>query len=87
MDMLIVVKNREIIISLKEDSRVLDEIIFCDEHNLTEKLLPKIDELLRKNKLQIADIKKASVFSDSPDSYTTPRIAKTVVNSINWAVR
>jgi len=86
MNILIDIKNGEIKIFLKKKS-ILDEISFHDEHNLTEKLLPKIDKLLERNKLQIADIKKASVTSDSPDSYTTARIAKTVVNSINLAVR
>ena len=85
MNLLIQIKDKNISIMLKKNGKIVDEFSFPDEHNLTEKLLPEIDKLLKKNKLDIKDIEKTSLKSDMDDYFTTQRIAKTVVNSLNWA--
>jgi tRNA A37 threonylcarbamoyladenosine modification protein TsaB len=85
MNLEIKIENKTIKIALKKGKRVIDETTFPDEHNLMEKLLPEIDRLLKRNKLSIADVAKAKVISDTSDSYTTTRIAKTVANAINWS--
>jgi len=54
-------------------------------HDLSEKLLPLIAEILQKNGFTARDVEKAELFSDIKDSYTSYRIAKSVVNSLNWA--
>lgn len=78
------VEGKNIEIMLKKDRKVVDGMLFLDEHDLTEKLLPAIDEILKRNKSEINDVKKARVFSSDPDSYTTSRIARAVANVINW---
>ncbi len=82
-ELLIKIENRKIALILKEKRKVLDESSFLEEHNLTERLLPEIDGLLRKNKLMPKDITKAKVETDLGESYTTNRIAKAVAGALN----
>jgi tRNA A37 threonylcarbamoyladenosine modification protein TsaB len=86
MYLIIDIKNKIINLNLKKQGKIISKISFPDEHNLMEKLLPAIDRLLKKNKLEIKDIKKAQVFSDQADSYTTARIAKAVAGAINFTL-
>lgn len=85
--MLLAIKtiNNEIQLVLKKEGKIVDRALFSDKHNLTEELLPAIERLIAKNKLDRADISKVRVDSDMPDSFTTARIAKIVANAINWA--
>lgn len=78
------IENKIIKIALNKGKKVIDETAFPDEHNLMEKLLPEIDQLLERNKLGITDVARAKVISDTSDSFTTTRIAKAIVNAINW---
>lgn len=86
MEIIIKIENGKVEIILKESQRIIDKAAFFDEHNLTEKLLPEINKILKKNKLEIGEIRKASLNSSVEGSYTTVRIAKTVVDAINWAI-
>lgn len=63
----------------------LDVFDFVEEHQLSEKLLPSIDEMLKKNKLRTDDIEEMSLISDVDESFTTYRIAKSVVNAFNFS--
>lgn len=74
-------------IILKDKKNILDEVSFLEERNLSEKLLPTIDRLLKKNKLQSRDIKDFQVVSDLGENYTTFRIAKTVAQSFLFALK
>ena len=85
MELIINIKDRKVKIILQKEKDVLDEINFDEEYNLSEKLLPCIDEILQKNKLKPEDISKCQVDADIDDSFTTFRIAKTVADSFNWA--
>jgi len=82
MNILIDIKNGEIRLYLKKKDKIVDELSFCDERNLTEKLLPEIDKLLKRNKLDISDVVNSHVDSDQSDSFTSTRIAKTVAQVI-----
>ena len=81
---LIEIENKIIKISLREKNRAVDEISFPDERNLMEKLLPAIDKILTRNDLAPSNIKKAQLKSDLSDNFTSPRIARTVVNVWKW---
>jgi tRNA A37 threonylcarbamoyladenosine modification protein TsaB len=85
MIILIKIENREVKIGLKEGKREVDSIKIIEERSLSERLLPEIDGLIRKNKLKTQDIKEIKVESDQADSFTTTRIAKAVANVWNWA--
>ena len=74
-------------IILKDKKNILDELSFLEERNLSEKLLPTIDKLLKKNKLQPQDIKDFQVVSDLGENYTTYRLAETVAQSFLFALK
>lgn len=72
---------------LLKNNKAIDNLAFAEDYNLSEKLLPAIDELLKKNKLAPKDIKEVKVRTDTPGSFTTSRIAKAVGKSWNFAVK
>jgi hypothetical protein len=82
MDLLIDVNKGNIEISLRKKGRIIDSLSFPDMHNLTEELLPGIDQLLKRNKLDIFDVVRSQVNSDQSDSFTTTRIARVVADVI-----
>ena len=86
MRIIITIKNREVRISLFQGETFLDEIIFTEENNILEKLLPSIDKLLRRNSLDSKKINKIDLKTDLAESYTTYRIAKATADTFNWAV-
>lgn len=84
MNVDIIIKNKQIRLILREKGKKLDEISFPEDHNLSQKLLPAIDNILSRNKLNRKDIKKARLISDIKEPYTSYRIAKAAVNGLNW---
>jgi tRNA A37 threonylcarbamoyladenosine modification protein TsaB len=87
MKILLEIKSGRIIIILKDKRSILEEVSFLEERNLSEKLLPTIDKLLKKNKLQPQDIQDFQVVSDLGENYTTYRLAKTVAEAFKFAVK
>ncbi len=87
MQILLEIKADRIKISLRDKKNILDEVSFLEEKNLAEKLLPTIDKLLKKNKLQPQAIQDFQVKSDLGENFTTFRIAKTVVEAFKFAVK
>lgn len=87
MKILLEIKSGWIKIILQNKKNILDRVSFLEERNLSEKLLPTIDRLLKKNKLQPQDIKDFQVVSDLGENYTTFRIAKTVSQSFLFALK
>jgi tRNA A37 threonylcarbamoyladenosine modification protein TsaB len=79
--------NKEITLLLKDKKNIIDSVDFPEERQLSEKLLPAIDKLIKKNKLSAKDINRIKVKSDLGDNFTTCRIAKTVANTWNWAMK
>lgn len=86
MQIRIKIKNKIVEIILVRGSKIIDTTTFAEEYNLSEKLLPAIDKLLKKNKLTPKDIRKISTVSDTPGSFTTPRIAKAVEKAWNFGI-
>lgn len=84
MEIIVQIKNRQISVILVEKGKKLDELSFPEDHDLSQKLLPAIDKILSRNKLEMKDIKKTRLVSDIKEPYTSYRIAKAAVNSINW---
>lgn len=76
--------KRIIEICLKEGKKILDKISFEEKGDLTEKLLPNIDRLIKKNKFQIKDIKKITTQSDLREPFTSYRILKTLEKTFNF---
>ena len=86
MNIQIKIKDNIISILLMDKNRILDKIVFKEKRNLSEKLLPSVDRLLKKNKIRARDIETMKTEADINDSYTTYRIAETVSKTFNWAV-
>jgi hypothetical protein len=76
-------ENKIIEISLKDGRKVLDSLSFDEKNNLTENLLPSVDELVKRNKLQIKDIQKITTQSDLAEQFTSHRILKTIERTFN----
>jgi tRNA A37 threonylcarbamoyladenosine modification protein TsaB len=87
MEILIKIENREIKVMLLQGKKEVDSFQIFEERSLSEKLLPEIDKLLKKNKLTFRDIKKMRVQSDQTDSFTTTRIAKAVAKAWNFGLQ
>jgi tRNA A37 threonylcarbamoyladenosine modification protein TsaB len=87
MEILLEIKKGWIKIILQDKKNILDEASFLEERNLAEKLLPTIDRLLKKNKLQPQDVSDFQVMSDLGENYTTFRLAKTVAEAFKFAVK
>ena len=81
------IENKVVQIVLKEKGKVVDKLNFPEENNLSEKLLPSIDKLLKRNKFEPKDIKKVIADVDTPESFTASRIAKAVAGTFNYAIR
>ena len=78
MEILIIIKEKKVKIGLIENKKALDSLEIVEEHTLSQKLLPKIDELLKRNGLTSKDIREVQVESDQGENFTTTRIAKTI---------
>ena len=78
-------RHAKIELCLMNGRESLDSFDFVEEHQLSENLLPSIDEMLKKNKLQSVDVEEMSLISDVDESFTTYRIAKSVVDAFNFA--
>ena len=83
MEIIIRIKNRHISVVLAQGRKNIDEIDFAEDNNLSQNLLPSIDKILSRNKLDLSKIKKARLISDIKEPYTSYRIAKAVVNGLN----
>jgi len=87
MKILLEINAGRVGIILKDKKNILDKVFFLEERNLSEKLLPTIDKLLKKNKLQPQDVEDFQVISDLGENFTTFRIAKTVVEALRFAIK
>lgn len=85
MNIIIEIKENEINLILKDKKKVIDEIIWKERLDLSEKLLVAIDKLLANNNLETKDVSKMIVKSDISDNLTTVRIAKTVAEAFNFS--
>lgn len=85
MEILITIKEKKVKIALFEGEKEKDSLEIVEEHSLSQKLLPEIDELLKRNKLEAKDVKNVQVESDQDESFTTTRIARTVAETWNFA--
>jgi tRNA A37 threonylcarbamoyladenosine modification protein TsaB len=84
MQIIIEIKNKITKLILKKGQKTLDEVTFGVDENISEKLLPNFDALLKKNKLMLEDIESVDVESDLGDAFTSRRIAEGMRNAFLW---
>lgn len=85
MEIVIRIENQAVEILLKDNKKIIAKLNFPERHNLSERLLPGIDKLLKDNGLKPKDIKQLQLEAQARESYTTYRIAKAVCNGFNFA--
>ena len=84
MEIRINIENKSVEIFLLDGEIILDKAAIEQEYGLSEELLPKIDELLTRNKLRVRDVDEMNVKSDMGENFTTYRIAMATANAFNW---
>jgi tRNA A37 threonylcarbamoyladenosine modification protein TsaB len=84
MEISIKIENKTIKIAILDKKKIVDSFRLLDERDLGERLLPVVDDMLKKNNITIQDIKHVKVKSDQSDSFTTTRLAKTFAKIVNW---
>ena len=85
MNLIISLDVNDIKLILKDGRRIVDELFWTDEYTLSEKLLPNIDLLLKKNKVAKNSVKKVATKITKNSGVTSVRIVKTVAKAWNIA--
>jgi len=85
MKLRLVIEKSNVTISLyNKNDQVIDSSTWRDDRNLLEKLLPEIDALLNKNGAQIDEVDEIDYSIDVPESYSTYRIGKAVMETLKF---
>jgi hypothetical protein len=71
---------------LKDGRKIVGDFSWTDEYTLSEKLLPNIDELLKKHKVKKEEIEKVTAKISKTSGVTSSRIVQTMVNTWNTAI-
>ncbi len=79
------VHQNGVVLALKDHEKVLDEKTWVDENNLLEKFFPALDDLLCANRSTVQSVEKFVLECDMPKRYTTARIARTIIATLNFA--
>lgn len=78
-------KKEKNILYLKDGRKIIDQSVWKEENNMSQKLLLEIDKIIKKNKLELNGIKKIEVKNNIPNNFTTTRIARTVAKTFAYA--
>ena len=78
--------NEVIKLALAENKKVIDRMEFKARREQSEKLLPGIDKLLKKNKLNWRAVKLIKV-ANRGGSFTSLRIGVATANALGYALR
>ncbi|MEN8252259.1 MAG: hypothetical protein ABFQ53_01615 [Patescibacteria group bacterium] len=73
------------LVLLDEKNKKVDEREWTDENNLLEKFFPALDDMFKRNDIDINDVEDFQLKTDIPEGYTTARIAQTIINTLNFA--
>ena len=73
--------GNDIKLTIKNGSKIVGESSWYGEYTLSEQLLPQIDALLRKNKIDKNDIKNVTTKISKTSGVTSSRIVQTVAKA------
>ena len=85
MNLVINLDGNDIKLTIKNGKKLVAESSWSDEYSLSEQLLPRIDALLKKNKLLKQDIAKVIPKISKTSGVTSSRIVQTVAKAWNVA--
>ena len=72
------------VVAVLNNDKILDKVVWNGSGELSDSLLIKIDELLKKLNINLGDISSIAV-NRGPGSYTGLRIGISTVNAISWS--
>lgn len=75
----------DIKLTLKDGRKTVDELAWSDEYTLSEKLLPNIDVLLKRNRISKHDVEKVTTKITKTSGVTSSRIVQTLAKAWNIA--
>ncbi|PLX28096.1 hypothetical protein C0583_02590 [Candidatus Parcubacteria bacterium] len=78
-------KNEHFSLSLIKNDKEIDSIEVESKYRQCEKLLPEIDKILKKNNLDIKDIKEVEV-NDEGEGFSALRIGVVIANALSYAL-
>ena len=84
MNLIISLDVNDIKLTIKSGRKVIGELFWTDEYTLSEMLLPNIDRLLKENKIDRSEVKKATAKITKTSGVTSTRIVQTVVKAWNF---
>ena len=79
-------KTAEVTLSLKEKDKITDQLCWQDKQNLSEKLLPKVDVLLKRNDITAKNLDDVSLKIDMEESYSAYRIAAATRETLRYCM-
>lgn len=85
MNLIIFLDKNDIKLTLKNGRKTIDEFAWNGEYTLNEQLLPNIDKLLKKNKIDSEKVEKAIAKISKDSGVTSTRIVQTLVKGWNTA--
>jgi len=78
-----IIGNKISVFLLDKNKNIISKSEWADKRDLSEKLLRKIDLLLRKNKLVVKDISKFDFTSSGKCGFTARQIGEITVKVLN----
>lgn len=85
MQIQLILKEKDVALVLRKSDEVIAEKKWIDENDLLEKFFPTLDEMLKNHNVTIEHIDDFSLEVDIPKGYTTARIARTIIKTLNFA--
>ena len=85
MNMRLSLKEKDVVLVLENDGKKISEEKWIDENDLLEKFFPILDNMIQSNNLSVEDIDDFFLDTDIPRGYTTARIARTIIKTLNFA--
>ena len=79
-------KTAEVTLSLKEKGKIIDQLCWQDKQNLSEKLLPKINVLLKRNNITAKGLDDVNLRIDMEESYSAYRIAAATRETLRYCI-
>lgn len=78
-------KEKNVTLVLLDEEKNIEEKTWVDENNLLEIFFPALDEMLTNHDLDVSGIDEFVLETNIPKGYTTARIARTIVKTLNFA--
>ncbi|MEA3273157.1 MAG: hypothetical protein U9Q72_00975 [Patescibacteria group bacterium] len=79
-------KTAKASISLEERGKLIDQLRWQDKQNLSEKLLPKINILLKRNNITVQELEDVNLAVDMEESYSAYRIASATMKTLRYCM-